>query len=394
MKQKQHLRRIFLFTLALLALGRGQAQQQIKLTSSKNNNYCNGTCTLLSAPDLDGNPNAVIFVTPVAVNGAILDPHPICAYYNGKQWSVMNVDNSTMPLGAQFSVQYYAAADASHFVHVVSKDNLVQTNSYIDHAGLNGNAKASFQLFQNASPNIRGGQVNKDDVKSQYDEGAGKWFLTTAKGKALDNATGYNISLSPDMSFSTMPAINSVPMTATPVTSTPIGSGAAPAATGTFAQTTRQVSGTERILMSVIGSNQGQFTGLLTGGKTEIIGFDLEVGVNSLTNGNTGQATSIRQYSPFIIRKASDDGSIQFFKAITNNEVLTKVTLDIYKMAPTGAPVLDYSIVLANASVSHFSQSFTKADLTATGRSDSIAIVFQTLSYVIGPTVTADTWNN
>ena len=68
--------RIVLLTLAMLAADWTIAQQQVKLTSSKDNNYCNGSCTLLSASDLDGNPNAIIFVTPVAVNGASLDPHP------------------------------------------------------------------------------------------------------------------------------------------------------------------------------------------------------------------------------------------------------------------------------------------------------------------------------
>jgi type VI secretion system Hcp family effector len=375
--------RIALSMIALLAVGWGQAQQQIKLTSSKDNNFCNGSCTLLSAPDLNGNPNAVIFVTQVAVNGANPDPHPICAYYNGKQWSVMNVDNSVMPSGAQFTVQYYAAPDDNHFVHVVTKDNLVKSNSYLDHRGLNGNANAKFQSFQNASPNVRGGQVNKDDVAFKYDNTAGQWYVYDVKGKILDNATGYNISITPDLSFSTMPApISQIPLTAAPMATAPVT--AAPAATGTTVGTVSQIAITSRVLLTVIGSTQGQFTGTLTGNKIDVAGFDLAVNTLTNTNGNTGQAISIHQYSPIMIRKNSDDGSLQFLKALTSNELLTKLTLEFYKTTSTGAGALDYSIVLGNASVSNFKQSYNKADLTKPGMVDSISIVFQTISFVMG----------
>ncbi len=393
MKQKQHSQLFVTLTITLLAAVSGFSQQQIKLTSSKDNNYCNGSCTLLSAPDLDGNPNAVIFVTQVAVNGANLDPHPICAYYNGKQWSVMNVDNSAMPSGTQFTIQYYAAPDDNHFVHVVTKENLVKNNSYIDHAGLNGNPNAKFQSFQNASPNVRGGQVNKDDVAFKYDNGTGQWFLYDVKSKVLDNATGYNISITPDMGFSTMPTpINSVPLTAAPVTTAPVG---AAAATTTSPGVTKQVTVTNRVLLTVIGSTQGQFTGTFTGNKIEVIGFDLAVNSVTNTNGNTGQAVSMHQYSPVIIRKESDDGSSQFFKALTSNELLTKLTLEFYNITPTGGSALAYSIVLGSASVSNFKQSYDRTDAKA-GMVDSISIVFQTISYVKGATTTApivmDTW--
>ena len=136
---------IFIFTFVC-----SDAQQKFTVTSSRANNYCNGTCTLFDNPDINGNPTAVIFITPVEVNGVNLNPHPICAYYNGKQWSVMNVDNSTMPQGSQFNVQYYSQPDNNHFVHIVTKENLVKSNSYIDQPGLNGNPRAQFQFFQNA----------------------------------------------------------------------------------------------------------------------------------------------------------------------------------------------------------------------------------------------------
>lgn len=188
--------KLFLLNLFVLTAACSQAQQQFTITSSRANNYCNGTCTLFDNPELNGNPTAVIFITPVEANGINLNPHPICAYYNGKQWSVMNIDNATIPPGAQFNVQYYARPDDNHFVHIVTKENLVKNNSYIDNSGFNGNANVQFLFFQNAAPNVRGGGVNKAEIKFQYDEAAGKWYMTNSKGNTLDYATGYNISIS------------------------------------------------------------------------------------------------------------------------------------------------------------------------------------------------------
>ena len=107
-------KKIFNVGLFIFIFSASQAQQKFTVISSKANNYCNGTCTLFDNPDLNGNPTAVIFITPVEVNGININPHPICAYYNGKQWSVMNVDNSTMPPGSQFDVQYYSKPDEEH----------------------------------------------------------------------------------------------------------------------------------------------------------------------------------------------------------------------------------------------------------------------------------------
>jgi hypothetical protein len=240
MQQKFVYKVTVLLAFTILIVLSSIAQKQFTTTSSKANNYCNGTCTLFDNPDLNGNPTAIIFITSTEVNGINLDPHPICAYYNGKQWSVMNTDNSTMPVGAQFNVQYYPAADDKDFVHIVSKENLVKNNSYIDHAGLNGNPKANFRFFQNAAPNIRGGLVNTDEAKFQYDETVGKWYVSNSKGKPLDIATGYNISISSE--------INNNPIIP-------------PAGSPAFVPGPKIDNSGQRVFVTVIGKTQGQFAG-------------------------------------------------------------------------------------------------------------------------------------
>ena len=377
MKQNLFSKVILFFAGAMLIALSTTAQKKFTITSGKANNYCNGTCTLFDNPDLNGNPTAIVFITAAAVNGVNLDPHPICAYYNGKQWSVMNTDNSTMPVGAQFDVQYFVAPDESHFVHVVTKENLVKSNSYIDHAGLNGNAQAKFQFFQNAAPNIRGGLVNTNEPKFQYDDAAGKWFVSDSKGKPLDIATGYGISIS----SSNISTTNALTITSP--------------ATNTTAPVPPMANPNQRqeIFMTVVGTMQGQFPGENNNTpKISISSFEMEI--ISPTDMATGQSTGKRQHLPIMVQKANGIASLQFFKALTTNEKLTTVTFEIYKRNNTGVLVFDYKIVLTNASISQFKQSYAEDE----GRPgsflsvDSIKLIYQTIEYNYGGTGVSDTW--
>jgi type VI secretion system Hcp family effector len=369
-KQFQHQKKILLFFILIISLI-GNSQQKFIITGSRANNYCNGTCTLFDNPELNSNPTAVVFVTPVEVNGINLNPHPICAYYNGKQWSVMNVDNATISPGAQFSVTYYSKSDDTHFTHVVTKENLVKNNSYIDNPGLNGNPNAKFQFFQNASPNVRGGSVNKSEIKFQYDEAAGKWYISNSNGSTLDFAAGYNISISSGTNAITIPA------TTPPVTT--LSTSMFPAH-----------SANQFILMTVVGQIQGQFPGDYRTHKITVTNFEMEV--NSPRDLSTGKGTGKRQYFPVMIQKANDSSSVQFFKAITTNEKLASVIFEVYKDDIRGiGGILDYKIVLTNASVSDFKQSFATVD-KGSPMMDFIKLTFESIKIIDGATSVSDDW--
>ena len=359
MQQKIVYKITLLFAFAILFALNGIAQKQFTVTSSKANNYGNGTCTLFDNPDLNGNPTAIIFVTAVEVNGINLDPHPICAYYNGKQWSVMNTDNSTMPAGSQFNVQYYATADEKDFVHIVTRENLVKNNSYIDHAGLNGNPKAKFQFFQNVAPNIRGGLVNSADAKIQYDESTGKWFVSNNNGKTMDIATGYNIAIGSE--------VNTNPITTPTVNSSPFTPGA------------KVDNSNQRVFITVIAKTQGQFTGENNTTRMEISGFEMEV--NSPKDLATGQSSGKRQHLPVMFQKATGPASVQFYKAVASNEQLTTITFEVYKPSAGGTSVLDYKITLKNATVASFKQSFAEGQK---GFIDTIMVTAQTFELTNG----------
>ena len=358
----------------ILTLSGSFAQQQFTITSSRANNYCNGTCTLFDVADLNGNPTAVIFITPVEVNGVNLDPHPICAYYNGKQWSVMNTDNSTMPAGAQFNVQYYVTPDDNHFTQVVTKENLVKNNSYIDHSGLNGNPNAQFQYFQNASPNVRGGTINKSDIKIQYDAAAGQWFVSNSNGKVPDLATGYNISI-----LSGRGSTTNAMTIANPVTTT--------INTTAFVPGPKTDNSGQRVFMTVVGKTQGQFTGENNTTRMEVTGFEMEM--ISPRDLATGQASGKRQHIPILIQKPTSASSSQFFKALTTNELLSTVNFEVYKPNASGADVLDYKIILTNSSISYFKQAYADGQK---GFVDSVKFTYQSIEFNKGGVSVSDSW--
>jgi len=185
------LNKLFFTGFLILTAAFSRAQQRFSITSSRENNYCNGSCSLLDNPDLNGNSAAIIFITPMKAKGI---NHPISAYYINKKWSVLNTDGSVMEPGSQFDIEYYLKPDDTHFVHVVSRENSAkEKSSYIDHAGLNDNPGAQIRIFQNWSPAVWGGNVNRNEIKIQYDANARKWFISNTNETQLEFPVAYNI---------------------------------------------------------------------------------------------------------------------------------------------------------------------------------------------------------
>src|SRR6266513_2156634 len=69
-----------LFILLIVTASVAYAQQQFTQTVTAQNKNCNATCSVIDIPELNGNPSAVIFVTPVGKTAEV-NPHPVGAYY-------------------------------------------------------------------------------------------------------------------------------------------------------------------------------------------------------------------------------------------------------------------------------------------------------------------------
>ena len=77
-----------------------------------------GHVTTIRRPGLDGNPEAMLLITPnwnPGGSGGVYNDHPVGVYYTGSQWAIFNQDLKPIPAGAAFNVEIVGAPEA--FVH-------------------------------------------------------------------------------------------------------------------------------------------------------------------------------------------------------------------------------------------------------------------------------------
>jgi len=172
------------------------AQQHFTHTVTAANRNCNSVCSVFDIPELNNNPAAVVFITPIG-NARDRNPHPIGAYYMYlKKWSVFNLDGVSIAEGAKYKVEYYVNSGPDRFVYVVPRQVHLSDIPYIDHEGLNGNPNARLRVFPTSSP-THGALYNRDDVKVEYDTAVRKWFIANVNGKPVPWEAVYNVFLSP-----------------------------------------------------------------------------------------------------------------------------------------------------------------------------------------------------
>src|SRR5690242_6685755 len=171
------------------------AQQQFIQTVTKQNTNCNSTCSVIDVPELNGNPSALMFITPTG-NTRNRNPHPIAAYYMYlKKWSVFNMDSTTITEGSTFNVEWYADPDVDRFVYVVPQRVHTNDLAYIDREGLNFNPNAQLRIFPTTPPG-RGAIFNRNEVKIAYDPIASKWYVANVNGTPLGADCAFNIFIS------------------------------------------------------------------------------------------------------------------------------------------------------------------------------------------------------
>lgn len=199
MKKQLICNKIFLVTfIAIIAIS-SQAQQQYTQTVTSQNRNCNSGCSVIDIPALANNTAAIIMITPVSVNGANPNPHPIGAYYMYlNKWSVFNLDATAIAVGAIFNVEYYLNPDSNRFVYVVPQRVNINDVSYIDHTGLNNNPNAQIRVFPHVSyvSSALGNSWNRDAVKVQYDAAVSRWFIANINNTPVPSASAYNVVFS------------------------------------------------------------------------------------------------------------------------------------------------------------------------------------------------------
>ena len=365
----------FLLVLMPAVAFSANGQPQYTQVASRANSYCNSTCTQLDIPELNEKTAAIVFASPVVEGGINLNPHPIGVHFINHKWSIINLDQTSMPAGSKFTVQYFSTPDpAFQFVHTVSMGNLKQNNtrSYIDHPGINDNPDAKIQFIVTG---IKSG-FNLVNLAIQYDTDAGKWYLSNGN-KPVDINTAVNIVIGTNEK--PVRASNSNAIVKKSANTTP------PAAFGKV----------QLILLTVEKQAGGFFNGEgTTANKIELKDFSFEVA--TAREASSGMATGRRQYQPIVANKIFGPSSLQFFKALYSNENLKTVTLEFYTLDNGGTPALVNTMKLTNVRVSSYKQSIITDQSGGNGPKgllDEIKFVFQSIELKdAAGTITTDNW--
>jgi hypothetical protein len=157
--------------------------------------------TTLDNPLTNGNPNAIVFVTPNWNPGSVggtYDNHPIGVWYNSGRWAIFNQDRVAMPVDAAFNVLVLVPASGV-FVHTATAGNIAGNYTKIDNALTNGNPNAIVFTTPNWNPGGVGGTYDKHAIGVWYD--AGKWAIFNQDTAAMPVGAPFNVLVpNPDTS--------------------------------------------------------------------------------------------------------------------------------------------------------------------------------------------------
>ena len=156
-----------------------------------------GDFTLLNNIATNNLPNAILFVTsnvsPFAVPHTS-DPHPVGLWYDTgvNEWGIFNEDQTSMPLGAAFSVLVVPKAGGSVFVQTAAPFNSSGDSTFLNNVFTNGQPAAQLLITQNWNPGGVGGAYNPHNVGVWYSTGAKQWTIFN-EDQAKMPSTNFNV---------------------------------------------------------------------------------------------------------------------------------------------------------------------------------------------------------
>jgi len=154
-----------------------------------------GDYTTIDYPLTNGNPNAIVFVTPNYAPGGVggtYDDLPIGVWYNGSKWAIFNQDNATaMLVNASFNV-FVPPASAGVFVHTATLGNRAGDYTKIDNPLANGNPNAIVVVTPNWNPGGVGGTYANYRIGVWYT--GTRWAIFNQDGStAIPVGTSFNV---------------------------------------------------------------------------------------------------------------------------------------------------------------------------------------------------------
>jgi sortase A len=162
-------------------------------------NNSRGDYTYLSDPSIDGDPNAVVLVTPTpdqeSPGDGIYD-HNIGVWYEpqAKRWAIFNQDRTAVPDGTTFQV--VVPGGAEKIVHRAGTGNIDENSTYLDAPLVNGKPGAILSVTQNWNPGGGSGTYNDHPVNVRYDTGRQQWTIYNTDGSPMPDGAAFNVAVS------------------------------------------------------------------------------------------------------------------------------------------------------------------------------------------------------
>lgn len=155
-----------------------------------------GDYTYLDDPDLNGDPNAVVFAAPTSARGGGGDyDRNVGVWFEpeARKWAIFNQDLAPVPEGATFQV--VIPPESERFVHTATSENASESGTYLDNPLVNGKPDAALSVTQNWNPGGGEGVYNDRAVGVRYDAGSEAWEIYNEDGSALPEGASFNVGV-------------------------------------------------------------------------------------------------------------------------------------------------------------------------------------------------------
>lgn len=159
-----------------------------------------GSSTRLDATNLNGNPNAIIIVTPdwnPYGYGGTYDNHPIGTYYSGGYWYINNEDGASI-LGMAFNIYGVPGpVDYSYegaFVHTATASNISGSVTYLTDTANLGNAFMRVLVTHNST----NGYSDDHPLGVYYNISLDEWAVFNEDGAAMTAGETFNVNFAND----------------------------------------------------------------------------------------------------------------------------------------------------------------------------------------------------
>jgi hypothetical protein len=198
-------------TISLCLLGVQPAAAAVTVTShfiwtATSSNTISGFVTEINNAATNGNPNAILFVTPVydsgGVCGCVTMTDPVAVYYLGgdQKWGIMDsvISSGNIPAGSEFNVLVVQKPSSSVFIATATSSNSSGNGFTLSKKSTLGKPGALLQVTQNYTPD--GHQVplvNGHTPGVVYGLGAvgNQWDIQNLDNATMPAGAAYNVIL-------------------------------------------------------------------------------------------------------------------------------------------------------------------------------------------------------